>query len=204
MTQKPTNYILTENKILTEAELKTLLKMVRPFAEDAQRTKKRLHFINDYYLLLLGSLTGLRVSEICSVKLEDISPNSITVVGKGKKRRSIPLGRKSKAAIQELLILKRELLRHPMTPADFLFMNQNRKQFSRHAVAARTRFWFKRVGIERELSFHSLRHRFATHLLNNGFLLHEVSQILGHSSITTTSIYLHFSKQTQARIDSTL
>lgn len=204
MNQKATNYTLTESKIISEAELKTLLKAVQPSMEQAVRTDKRTHFINDYYLILIGSLTGMRVSEIISVQLCDLSPNSLSVVGKGKKLRSIPLGRKSKAAIDELLKLKRELLKHPMNPTDFLFVNQNRKQFSRHAIAARLRFWLKRAGISRELNFHGLRHQFATYLLNRGFLIHEVSKIMGHSSITTTSIYLHFSKQTQDRIDSAL
>lgn len=204
MNQKTTNYALTESKIISEAELKTLLKAVQPSMEQAARTNKRTHFINDFYLILIGSLTGMRVSEMISVRLCDISPNSISVIGKGRKLRSIPLGRRSKIALDELLRLKKELLRHQMSPTDFLFINQNRKQFSRHAVAARLRFWLKRAGINRELNFHGLRHQFATYLLNKGFLVHEVSKIMGHSSITTTSIYLHFSKQTQDRIDSAL
>lgn len=204
MTQRPTNYALVESKIISESELKALLKLVQPFAEEAKRTKKRLHFINDYFLILVGSLTGLRVSEIASVRLGDISPNSISVVGKGKKLRSIPLGKRSKAAVEELLRLKKELLRHPMNPTDFLFINQNREQFSRHAIAARMRFWFKKANINREVSFHGLRHGFATYLLNKGFLIHEVSKIMGHSSVTTTSLYLHFTRQTQDRIDSAL
>ncbi|MBY0552950.1 tyrosine-type recombinase/integrase [bacterium] len=204
MSQKANNYALTEDKIISEAELKALLKTILPSMEQSSRTNKRTHFVNDYYLVLIGSLTGMRVSEIISVRLSDISANSISVVGKGRKLRSIPLGRRSKAAIDELLRLKKELLRHPMTPTDFLFINQNRKQFSRHAVAARLRFWLKRAGISRAVSFHGLRHQFATYLLNRGFLIHEVSKIMGHSSISTTSIYLHFSKQTQDRIDSAL
>jgi len=204
MTQKATNYTLTKSKIISEAELKTLLKAVQPSMEQAVRTNKRTHFVNDYYLVLIGSLTGMRVSEIISVRLGDISANSISVIGKGRKLRSIPLGRRSKAAVDELLRLKQELLRHPMNPTDFLFINQNRDQFSRHAVAARLRFWLKRTGISRAVNFHGLRHQFATYLLNRGFLIHEVSKIMGHSSISTTSIYLHFTRQTQDRIDSAL
>lgn len=204
MNQKVTNYALTESKIISESELKALLKTIQPAMEQSVRTQKRTHFINDYFFILIGSLTGMRVSEIISVRLGDISSNSITVVGKGRKLRSIPLGRRSKAAVDELLRFKNELLCHPMSPTDFLFTNQNRKQFSRHAVAARLRFWLKRAGINREVNFHGLRHQFATYLLNRGFLVHEVAKIMGHSSITTTSIYLHFSKQTQDRIDSAL
>lgn len=204
MDQKPSNYALTEDRLISESEIKVLLKLVHPFAEESKRTKKRRHFINDYYLILLGSLTGMRVTEIASVRLQDISPNSISIIGKGKKLRSVPLGKRSKAAIEEFLKLKEELLRHSMEPTDFLFINQNRKQFSRHAVAARMRYWFKKAGINREVSFHGLRHGFATYLLNKGFLIHEVAKIMGHSSVTTTSLYLHFTRQTQDRIDSAL
>lgn len=204
MNQKANNYALTESRIITESELKSLIKAVQPSMEQAIRTNKRTHFVNDYFLILIGSLTGMRVSEIVSVQLCDLSPNSIVVIGKGKKLRSIPLGRRSKAALDELLRLKKELLCHPMNQTDFLFINQNSEQFSRHGVAARMRFWLKRAGISREVNFHGLRHQFATYLLNRGFLIHEVSKIMGHSSVSTTSIYLHFSKQTQDRIDSAL
>lgn len=204
MNQKLNGHVLTEAKIISESELKTLLRAIQPHMEMAVRTKKRIHHVADYYLVLLGSLTGMRVSEIISVRLGDISANSISVLGKGKKLRSIPLGRKSKAVIEELLKIKKDVLDHPMNSTDFLFLNQHRRRFGRHAVAARMRFWLSRAGIDREVNFHGLRHGFATYLLNRGFLIHEVSRILGHSSISITSIYLHFSRETQDRVDAAL
>lgn len=204
MNQKSNGHVLTEDKIISESELKALLRAIHPHMEMAVRTKKRIHHVADYYLVLLGSLTGMRVSEIISVKIGDIHASTITVLGKGKKLRSIPLGRKSKSAVEELLRIKRDVLGHPMNPTDFLFLNQHRRQFGRHAIAARMRFWLRRSGIEREVNFHGLRHGFATYLLNRGFLIHEVSRIMGHSSISTTSIYLHFSRETQDRVDAAL
>lgn len=204
MNQKNNGHVLTEAKIISESELKSLLRAIQPHMEQAVREKKRIHHIADYYLVLLGSLTGMRVSEIISVKLGDINANSVAVIGKGQKLRSIPLGRKSKVAIAELIKIKKDVLNHPMKPTDFLFLNQHKRQFKRHAIAARMRFWLRQAGIDREVNFHGLRHGFATYLLNRGFLIHEVSKILGHSSISITSVYLHFSRETQDRIDAAL
>jgi integrase/recombinase XerC len=204
MNQKNGTGVLTETRIINESELKSLLRAIEPHMEQALRTRKRIHFIADYFLVFVGSLTGMRVSEIISVKLGDINNNSIMVTGKGQKTRRIPLGRKSKAAIEDLIKIKRELLGHPMNPSDFLFLNQRGRKFSRHAVAARMRYWLRKVGIDREVNFHGLRHGFATYLLNRGFLIHEAAKILGHASISTTSVYLHFSRETQDRIDAAL
>jgi len=69
MNQTAPNYALTEDKIITESELKLILKTIRPFKEMTERTKKNVHFINDYYLILVGSLCGLRASEISTIRI---------------------------------------------------------------------------------------------------------------------------------------
>ena len=69
METKPTkNYVLTEDKIITESELKLMLKNIKPFMEQSVRTKLNVHYINDFYSILVGSLTGMRISEIASIK----------------------------------------------------------------------------------------------------------------------------------------
>lgn len=204
MDQKPKNYCLVESRILSEPELKTMLKTIRPFMEMTVRNQKQIHFINDYYLILIGSLTGLRVSEAAGLRIKDIGQSTIQVVGKGNKLRSVPLGRRGRAAIDELLKLKGEILKQPTDQNQFLFLNRNKKPFTRFAINRRFDFWRRRCGIERQINWHSLRHHFATYLLNNGFLIHEVQRFLGHSSISTTSAYLHFTRQTQDRVDSVL
>ena len=204
MNQKARNYVLSQDKILAESELKVLLKAIKPYMEQSARTKTHLHFINDYYLVLVGSLTGMRVSEIASVKIGDVSESSLCVLGKGKKLRTIPLGKKGRTAINEFLKIKAEVMRQPTEPNQPLFLNRNRKQFTRFAIGRRFNYWRVRCGIERQINWHSIRHYFACFLLNNGFLLHEVSKILGHSSIATTGIYLHFTAETKNRVDAVL
>lgn len=204
MNQNPKNYLLTEDKILTESELKLMLKTIKPSMEQALKTERHLHFINDYFLFLIGSLTGLRVTEAASIRICDISENSIRVIGKGRKLRIIPLGKKSRAAIDELIKLKDAVMRQPTTEESYLFLNRNGKRFTRHAIARRFFYWRTRCGIKRQISYHSLRHSFATFTLNNGFNLAEVQKFLGHSSPTVTAMYLHFTEKTQDRVDAVL
>lgn len=204
MNQTAPNYALTEEKIITESELKLIIKTIRPFKEMAERTKKNIHFINDYYLILVGSLCGLRASEISAIRIKDLNQNSIIIIGKGSKKRSVPLGRRGKKAVVEFLNLKRTVLKQQVDPDSFLFANRSSRPFSRFTINRRFRLWVKRCGVSQSLSWHSLRHYSATFMLNNGFLINEVKDFLGHSSIATTSVYLHHTKQTRERVDSIL
>ncbi|MGE4107726.1 MAG: tyrosine-type recombinase/integrase [Bacteriovoracia bacterium] len=204
MNQKPRNYTLTEDRILTESELQLLLKTIRPFVDQSIQTKKKVHHVNDFFLVLIGSLTGMRVSEICNLKIGDISENSIKVIGKGSKLRVIPLGKRGKSAIAELLKIKSTIMNQSIEPTQRLFLNRSSRPFSRFTVERRFSFWRRRCGINRSINFHGLRHHFATHLLNRGFLLHEVQRFLGHASPSTTAIYLHFTAATQTRVDAVL
>ena len=181
-----------------------MLKTIRPSMELAVRTKRQLHFINDYYLIQFGALTGLRVSEVAGLKIGDLAENSLRVIGKGNRLRSVPLGRRGQTLVQELFKLKVEVLSQSIEPGQLLFRNRSNKPFTRFAIGRRFDYWKKRCGIKREIGYHSLRHHFATFLLNHGFLIHEVQRFLGHSSPATTAQYLHFTKQTQQRIDAVL
>ena len=172
--------------------------------EKAKQTNRSLHFINDYYLILFGSLTGMRVSEVCGVRYKDVGTNNIQVVGKGQKSRSIPIGRRGKRMIVELTELKTSLMNQHTEPNSLLFMNRANKPFTRFAINRRFDYWRVRSGITRRINYHSLRHYFATYLLNSGFLIHEVQRFLGHSSPATTSQYLHFTKKTFERVENVL
>jgi site-specific recombinase XerD len=202
--QKPKNYCLTQDRILGEAELKKMLREIRPHMERACRTKTHVHFINDYFLILFGSLTGMRVSEVANLKIADLSGDSINVIGKGNKLRSVPLGKRGRQAIQELLKLKKEILNQSTESNQRLFLNRNRNPFTRFSIERRFTYWKRKCGINRRLNYHSQRHYFSCYVLNHGFLIHELQKFLGHSSVSTTSQYLHFTKETKERVDSAL
>lgn len=204
MNQKSPNHVLIEGKIINQKEVAALLKAIKPYKEEAVREQTKIHYVNDYFLILVGSLTGLRVSEIANVHIGDIGEASLHVVGKGNRARNVPVGRRGRAALDEFLKIKEEAFNQPTRPNEFLFLNRNGRQMSRHGIAARFRFWISRVGIKRQVNFHGLRHGYATHLLNSGFNIAEVSRFLGHSNVSVTSVYLHLTRSTLDRVNAVL
>lgn len=204
MNQKSPNHVLIEGKIINQKEVAALLKAIKPFKEEAERDRARVHYVNEYFLVLIGSLTGMRVTEIANVFIGDIGESSIHVVGKGRRARNIPIGKRGRAALDEFLKIKEEAFNQPTQPNQFLFLNRNGRQMSRHGIAARFRFWISRVGIKRQVNFHGLRHGYATHLLNSGFNIAEVSRFLGHSNVSVTSVYLHLTPSTLDRVNAVL
>jgi len=94
MNMNSKNHFISESKMIAEAELKSLLKTIKPHMAMAIKERTNLHLVTDYYLFYLGSLTGCRVSEIISIRLGDIGANTLQVIGKGRKARIIPLGKK--------------------------------------------------------------------------------------------------------------
>jgi site-specific recombinase XerD len=200
---KPKNYQLSESKIITEPELKKLLKELSIQKEVSIESGKQLHYINDYYLVLIGSLTGLRISEMSGLQLEMIYQDNIEVVGKGNRKRLVPIGTKCRKALDDFIDLKSKLLTHPTKLNDHLFISIQKRPFTRYGINRRLYYWCRRSSIK-AYSYHSLRHRFATFCLNNGFNLIEVQKFLGHSSPTTTSMYLHFTSETKDKVDKVL
>lgn len=198
------NWEITEQKVLSEAELKALLKMIKPFFDQAIAQKKNIHVINDYFSIRFATLTGLRISEITNLKFGDIADGSIRVVGKGQKLRVVPIGPRGRAVIDELMKLKAEILEQPVVPEAHLFANRSGRPFSRHTLNRRFDFWRRRAGIQRRIGFHSCRHFYATFLLNNGFNLAEVQRALGHSSIGITGRYLHLTESTKEKVTAAL
>ncbi len=139
---------------------------------------------------------GLRVSELTSLKISDIyfKEEFIRIVGKGDKERLVPLGEVAAESIKAFLSVRPEPASSDCS--DVLFLNKFGKSLSRVSVFNMIKSKAARAGIDKEISPHTFRHSFATHLIENGADLRVVQEMLGHESILTTEIYTHIDSET--------
>jgi len=178
-------------KFLTVSEVELLLR---------QPGNKDIRGIRDTAMLELLYATGLRVSELVSLKMKDLNLEDgfLICLGKGGKERIVPIGGLASRAVREYLDQYRPLLLKE--PSDFLFINQLGEPFSRQAFWKMLRAYALDAGLGSKISPHVLRHSCATHLLEKGCDLRSLQMILGHSSINTTQIYTHVSRQQIRRV----
>jgi len=140
--------------------------------------------------------TGLRVSELVSLKVTQVNVQQgvIRVLGKGNRERLIPLGEEAVSWLQAFMAGPRgEILLDPNT--DSLFPTRRGDRMTRQAFWHIIKRYARKAGVDRELSPHTLRHAFATHLLNHGADLRVVQMLLGHSDLSTTQIYTHVARE---------
>ncbi len=135
--------------------------------------------------------TGIRVSEACGLRINDIKDNFIKVEGKGKKERIVPIGKKALEAIDFYLINYRKEAKEEN---GYLFVTRSSKKIDRISIWNRVKFYGKEAKIRKVISPHTLRHSFATHLLDNGADLRLIQEMLGHEDISTTDRYTHISQ----------
>lgn len=171
--------------VLTIEEIDKLLdiKLENPFN---YRTKAMLE-------LMYGS--GLRVSELVNLTLYsiDLYNNTILIEGKGKKERIVPLGDVSKKYLELYLQERNSLIKRRNGNPDKLFLNNHGMPITRNGFNFLLNNILKEKGINKKVTPHTLRHSFATHMLNNGADLRTIQELLGHSDIVTTRIYTHVS-----------
>ena len=139
---------------------------------------------------------GLRVSELTELKISDLffEEGFIKVSGKGNKQRFVPIGPLTQKYINLYKNHVREQIKIETAFNDTLFLNQRGKQLSRAMIFTIVKTLGAKAGIEKNISPHTFRHSFATHLLENGADLRAIQMMLGHESITTTEIYMHVDK----------
>lgn len=139
---------------------------------------------------------GLRVSELINLRLSDIFINDgfVRVTGKGDKQRLVPLGEPASESILNYLEI-RSLMPVAVKHADFLFLNRRGYKLTREMIFHIVRKQTLSAGIGKEVSPHTFRHSFATHMVENGADLRVVQEMLGHSSILTTEIYMHVNSE---------
>lgn len=167
---------------LSESEVEALLNAPKP-------DKDAVEF-RDRTMLEVLYATGLRVSELIELKSESINFNQgiVRVVGKGNKERIVPLGDEALNWVMSYTKNVRPMLLSNV-PSDVLFPSKLGKLMTRQTFWYAIKRYAERAGIERKLSPHTLRHAFATHLLNHGADLRAVQMMLGHASLSTTQIY---------------
>ncbi len=174
-------------KTLSEDEVDTLL--------NAPNTDEPLGH-RDRAMLELLYATGLRVSELINIKQSQINFNQgvLRIVGKGDRERLIPLGDESQRWLKDFINGPRmEILLERQT--DYLFPTRRGDRMTRQAFWHIIKRYAEKAGVQKKMSPHSLRHAFATHLLNRGADLRVVQLLLGHSDLSTTQIYTHVARE---------
>ncbi len=170
-------------KSLTANEIDRLLKPEIPETPSS---------LCEHAILELAYASGLRLSELRNIRLEQLQLESgfVLVIGKGNKERVVPVGRKATAAIQRYLEVGRPKLVTRRSPAN-VFLTKRGTPFSAVTMWLRIKQRIRRTGIERNVTPHMLRHSFATHLLEHGADLRVIQELLGHANISTTEVYTH-------------
>lgn len=173
-------------KVLSRAQVNQLIGAPSP---------KSMLFSRDVAILELLYAAGLRASELCDLKLSDINlqVGCVRVLGKGMKERIVPIGRAAIEALQRYLLDCRPRLQRQ--PCDRAFLSRTGKPMDRIGLWMLVEKYGRKSGLLNEVSPHTLRHCFATHLIGGGADLRIVQELLGHSDVSTTQIYTHVDQQ---------
>ena len=152
--------------------------------------------LRDKAMLELLYSSGLRISELISVEMNQIGfqQGVMRVIGKGNKERLVPIGEEALQAIEQYVRYGRAELAREIV-SDWLFLSTRGQKMTRQTFWHRIKLYAKTAGIRKHLSPHTLRHAFATHLLNHGADLRTLQMLLGHSDLSTTQIYTYVAKE---------
>ncbi len=172
---------------LSREDVETLLESIDRSTPEGERNRAMLETLYS---------CGLRVSELVNLKISDIFPNEkyIRVLGKGDKERLVPIGR---MALKHIDLYKDGVRTHieiEKGEEDILFLNRRGKRLTRVMIFTIIKGLVQKCGIKKNVSPHTFRHSFATHLVEGGADLRAVQEMLGHESITTTEIYTHLDR----------
>ncbi|MBC2078101.1 site-specific tyrosine recombinase XerD [Listeria booriae] len=152
--------------------------------------------MRDKAMLEVLYATGLRVTELVNLQMDDLhlQMGFIQTIGKGDKERIIPLGKTATTVLERYLEFGRPRLRRASERNDFVFLNHHGRGMTRQGFWKNLKQIAAKAGINKPITPHTLRHSFATHLLENGADLRSVQELLGHADISTTQIYTHVTK----------
>lgn len=181
---------------IIEQKLPNVLSIEEIEALLAAPNRSKPQGIRDVAMLELLYGSGMRISELIALDLADIhlTMGFVRVFGKGGKERIIPLGKSALSALSTYLDGARSQLQGKYPKTEAFFINQRGKRLTRQGCWKLMKEHALKAGIQHELTPHTLRHSFATHLVENGADLRAVQEMLGHADISTTQIYTHISK----------
>lgn len=173
-------------KVMSETVVSQLLE---------QMTDETFIAIRDKTILELIYSTGMRVQELVDINLKDIDlyNDSIRIFGKGGKQRMVVMGPPALEALMSYLSVRKEFLADKAKTTESVFLNFRAGRLTDRSVRRIFKKYSKSIGLDAQFSPHSLRHSFATHLLNAGADLRSIQELLGHESLSTTQVYTHVS-----------
>jgi integrase/recombinase XerD len=190
----PTNLVDTPKMwkrvpdVLSQSEIEAMISS----AESA----KDWQSVRDRAILELFYASGMRVSELADLKMHSVNfdVGFVRCIGKGDKERIIPIGRRAKEALTDYLKRIRPRLGKKYGD-EHLFLSRLGKRISRQSIWKIIKFYAQKANIKKKIKPHTLRHSFATHLLEHGADLRSVQEMLGHADISTTQIYTHVDRE---------
>jgi len=182
-------------KVISEAEVEKLL--------NAPNTKEPIG-LRDRTMLELLYACGLRISELISLDLLNINLRQgvVKVLGKGSKERLVPMGEQAMDWLERYIDYGRVELINENSNTSTLFLSKRGKPMSRQTFWYRIKGYASKAGVNEDLSPHTIRHAFATHLINHGADLRTVQILLGHTSLSTTQIYTEVARQRMKELHS--
>ncbi|MCM8789489.1 MAG: tyrosine recombinase XerC, partial [Candidatus Omnitrophica bacterium] len=171
-------------QFMTEEEVSRLIESTFSKEKEDERSLRDRAILEAFYS------TGMRVSELVGLDIEDVDfiGGIVKVMGKGKKERIIPIGETALTAIRKYLDRRKK-------QSASLFLNKNGTRLTARGIGNIVNKYISLAGIKQGVSTHTLRHSFATHLLNRGADLRTVQELLGHANLSTTQIYTHLTTE---------
>ena len=195
--KNPLNGIYTP-KLTKKLPIVLSVDEIKQIFKQSENTDNELLGLRDRCIIELLYSCGLRVSELCELKVNNIQfdANVIRFFGKGNKERIIPLTFYAKEWLEKYLYQSRQILSNrKLSDQKYVFLSNNGKRLTRAAIWQSIKKYVNAAGITKTVSPHTFRHSFATHLVDGGANLVEIQKLLGHSDISTTEIYVHLSKE---------
>lgn len=186
-------------KIIPREEIESLLNYMYSHENRNSNEKMYKYWLRDISVIETLFATGARVYEVSNIKIDCINLNTglIKIMGKGGKERYIQI------ASAEILNILKKYYKHnseAIKKSGFFFVNSRGNRYTEYSIRLMLKKYTKLAGIERNITPHMFRHSFATYLIEEGVDVSCVQQILGHSSIKTTQIYIHIAAKKQAEI----